>query len=407
MILLVAGRMHRAQPMSLFTVAKSSIQTHSTSNRLKASSQRAQWLGMIVAMALSNLTDKPASRLKFDDDSMRTPEAEWYMRLVHVQDCIGNYQDVKLKSAPHKKAVVVKHAQKGFTKTSASNRLQNKETAGQRSSKIISRIVEIEGSDDDEEDDDIVPYTKPDSDPEDEEDDPTLVERNKPRVPVYIRDLLIGLRESENYDRHRLALETASSLVRRKATFGKEVQDHAEELLAILLNLNDTFEMDDFLELRQEALISLLVAQPQIIAPAIAHSSLSGDFSVQQRAAMLTAVALGARELSGHKDIDRPEAPKFPSKRVPKHLQQVYGEGSPSKFEAASQQLEQSMVQPLALTAADKLSGPNVLKVRSFSSRMDVQKKATKLAPNALAKHVAEWFFLPLINGWWLQKQSL
>jgi telomere length regulation protein len=359
-------------------------------------------------MALSDLTDKPASRLNFDDASIRTSEAEWYMKLIHIHDSIGVYQDVELRSVPHKKTVVMKNLQKASTTPLTSKHLKSRNIVVPTSRKIISRIVEIEGSDDDEDQDDIVPYAKPDSDLEDEEDDPTLVERNKPKAPVYIRDLMIGLRESENYDRHRLALETASNLVRRKATFGKEVQDHAEELLAILLNLNDNFEMDDFLELRQEALISLLVAQPQIIAPAIAHSCLSGDFSLQQRAAMLTALALGARELSGHKDEDRPEAPKFPSKELPKHLQQVYGEGSPSKLEAASQQLEQSMVQPLALNAADQLSGPNVLKVQSFSSRMETQKKkTTRLSPSTLAKNVAEWFFLPLINGWWLQKQSL
>jgi telomere length regulation protein len=122
---------------------------------------------------------------------------------------------------------------------------------------------------------------------------------------------------------------------------------------------------------------------------------------------MLTALALGARELAGYRDEDRPEVPKFPSKELPKHLQQLYGEQRQSQLELASQRLEQGMVQPLALTAADQLSGPNALKVRTFSSRMEVEKKKTKPTPNALASNVAEWFFLPLINGWWMARQSL
>ena len=408
LIVLCAGRIHRKQPMMLFTVAKSSIQTHGTSNRLKSTSERAQWLGMIVAMFLSELTDKPSSRLIFDDESMRTPQAQSYRRLAQLDDKIGDIQNLRLQDQVQIVTLVSRPAQNPKQASSLSNQVNRSFLKPPPAVQPVSRIIEIQSDEEEEDDEDLIPYAKPDSDPEDSDEDPTLINRDKPKAPVYIRDLISMLRETENYNRHRMALETAATLIRRKATFGKEVSDHTEELLSVLMNMNDTFEMEDFLELRQQSLIALVVAQPRIVAPAIASSIFQGSFSVQQRAAMLTALALGAREIAGHKDSDRTETPKFPSKELPSHLKRIYANGGVSKLESASQQLEQAMVQSLALTAADQLSGPNALKVRTFSSRMEVEKKSkTKVNSNDLAKNVAEWFFLPLLNGWWAQAQSL
>lgn len=223
----------------------------------------------------------------------------------------------------------------------------------------------------------------------------------------YIRDLIAGLNDTENYDRHLLSLKTSTKLIRRKANFGKEVSDHAEELASTLLNLQDNFEMDDFLEMRQEALIALVVAQPGLIAPYLSRSCFGGAFSLQQRAAMLTALGLGARELAGFKDDNRPETPDFPSKQLPEHLRQIYAAEAAPLLARVSGQLEHTMVQPMALKAADQLSGPNVLKVRTFSSRMEVEKARKKPIANELAKAVGKNFFFPLVGGWWAQMQSL
>jgi telomere length regulation protein len=225
-------------------------------------------------------------------------------------------------------------------------------------------------------------------------------------VERYIRDLIAGLRDTENYDRHYLALKTAPSLIRRKANFGKEVSDHSEELASILMGLNDQFEIDEFLDLRQEALIAILIAQPTKIAQYIARSCFEGDFSLQQRTTMLTALGLGARELAGYKDEDREETPQFPSKQLPDHLHKVYGDRAGPSVVKVSSLLEASMIGPLALKAADQLSGPNALKVRTFSSRIAVEKARTKAIPNELAKIVAENFFFPLTGRWWAQLQA-
>jgi telomere length regulation protein len=222
----------------------------------------------------------------------------------------------------------------------------------------------------------------------------------------YIRDLITGLRDAENYDRFKLAITNAANLIRRKANFGKEVSDHAEELGSLLLGLNNPFEIEEFEELRQQALIALLIAQPAEVARLIARNFFDGDFSLQQRTAMLTTLGLGARELAGFKDEDQTVTPSFPSKRLPPHLDKIYRSANAQSIDNVSAKLERKIIEPMALEAADKASGPNALKVRTFSSRMAAEKARSKPITNQLAKTVAENFFFPLTGRWWTYRQA-
>jgi len=264
------------------------------------------------------------------------------------------------------------------------------------------RIIEL--LDDDDDDDDLVPYAKPDSDHEDDDEDPTLVNRDKPKPPVYIRDLIVGLRDTEDYDRHYMALATAATLIRRKSGFGKEVKDHIQELATILMNLNNNFEFEDFIQLREEALIAVLIADPAPVAQYYAKTAFEGDFSIQQRTSILAGMGLGARELAAFKDDERSEAPKFPSKELPDHLRRIYGESTPLLRVAV--RIQQTINEPMALKAADELAGPNALKVRTFSSRIAKEKTRRRPAANELAKIVGESFFFPLTARWWTHARS-
>ncbi|KAF2400397.1 hypothetical protein EJ06DRAFT_428657 [Trichodelitschia bisporula] len=397
-LLLSAGYIHRRNPMFLFTLVKSSMHTHGVSNRLSAGSPRARWLGMIVAMKISEMVDKPDARLVFTDESLETPEAEWYQALAQVDDKPGSIDNIR-------KARVEPTVPKVTPKKRAPPVAPKQQSKQPKSSTQITgpRIIEIV---DEDSDDDLVPYDKPDSDPEDSDDDPTMIQRNKPRALVYIRDLLAGLRDSESYDRHYLSLSTAAPLIRRKTGFGKEISDHAEELTSLLVGLHDVFDLPDFAKLRQAALVALVVALPDIVGPYLVRSFFGGDYSLQQRNAILAALGLGARELAGFTDKEEgaPAAPAFPSKRLPAHLEKLYSDSKP--VDRVTAKLEKLMVEPLALNAADQMSGPNVLKVRTFSSRMEVEKKRKKPIPNALARVVARDFFFPLTGGWWANVQA-
>lgn len=171
--------------MYLFTMAKSSIFTNGISNRLAASSPRARFLGMVVGMAISELVDRPENQLKFDLDEALINEAEWYGQLVYVDDKIGSVADlntgvnVPTKGGPKALSNTVVGAK---VKPISMTRPTRSKAAPTAASSGL-RIVEL---DDVSEDEDLVPYAKPDSDPEDDNDDPTMVQRNKPTAPVFV-----------------------------------------------------------------------------------------------------------------------------------------------------------------------------------------------------------------------------
>jgi telomere length regulation protein len=392
-LLLVSGYIQRDSPTLFKSYAKSSQQLNAVSVRLGSSSLRTRWLGMLVGTIISTMVDKGDTGLKFEDDSLDTTEAKWYKKLPKVNDKPAaklEWNQVfkpKVEDIQRPKSVPSKAMVKSALFKSAKERHQG---PLQKAPKMVQLI---------EEEDDLVPYAKPDSDPEDEDDDPTLVNRDKPKPPVYIRDLVAGLKESENYDRHFVALSTAASLIRRKAGFGKEVLDNLNDLLNTLVDMKDVFEIADFLQLQQEALIATLLTEPTEVAPYLARMVFEADLSLQQRTIVLTVLGLGARELAGYKDEERESTESFPSKMLPESLHKLYSD-SPSSLARVSNRLEQSIVQPMALKAADDITGPNALKVRTFSSRMEVKKK-TKVISNKLAKVVADAFFFPLTARWW------
>ncbi|KAI9834743.1 MAG: hypothetical protein M1819_002829 [Sarea resinae] len=423
-LLLSAGYTHRSSPMFLFTLARSSIHLNSISNRLASSSPRARFLGMVVGVIISELIDKPDKRMAFGTEGMDSPEARWYKSLAHIHDEVGSLddlvtRDIDLAGTPSKGVQprsTERHPRKAPAKghddsLSTNNKANPAFSARRGGSKIIS-IKEVDDESGSEEDEEFVPYQKPDSDAEDEDDDPTLVQRNKPTAPVYIRDLLSGLRETENYDRLRMALTSAASLIRRKANFGSEVTEHSHELAIVLTGLHDKFEMENFHESRLQAMIALLVAQPLKMGQWFSKAFFEGDYSMGQRASILTTLGMGARELAGYKDEDGaltganliPEHP-FPSKELPESLYSRFSADT-SGIDVLAKKLQHAMIEPMAVEAVDNLSGPKALKVRTFSSRMEVERKRKKPISNELAKVVAEGFFFPLTGQWWVHIQA-
>ena len=221
---------------------------------------------------------------------------------------------------------------------------------------------------------------------------------------------MAGLRDTETFDRHKLALATASSLIRRKASFGTEVSENIEELATLLVGLSDKWEMENFQQMRLQGMIAVLVAEPLKMGQWFCMTFYNGDYSMGQRASVLTTLGLGARELAGLGNEDAAltgasaSEISFASERLPDKLHKIYAlEAGP--MNTLSQQLERSIIQPLAAEAADKVSGPNALKVRTFSSRIAVEKRRQRPTPNALAKIVAEGFFFPLTGRWRIHLQ--
>jgi hypothetical protein len=118
----------------------------------------------------------------------------------------------------------------------------------------------------------------------------------------------------------------------------------------------------------------------------------TADFGLPQRAALLSAIGLTARGLAGHDLLPpMPEKKKLPEK--------VAAAWAISSLAAS---IQQSTLHPIAATAADKATGPAALKVgasRTFSSRMEAEKRAPKAVHRAIIDVAAAGLFFPLTGG--------
>ncbi|KAG8165031.1 hypothetical protein KVR01_005306 [Diaporthe batatas] len=411
-LLLSAGYLQRLAPVKLSLAVRSGSFMNMVSKRLEASQIRARLLGMIVGEALSKLAHKDDKKLNFNMEETNSDEALWYKGLVETSDVVGAIQPLASKHKP------VHETQK---KTRPFERKSEPAPAPKLAPSKAKAIIE-EVDSDEEEDDDIVPLTKPADDEMDSDDDPETIRRDKPKAPVYIRNLITYLRDTEGYDHQKLALTTAPTLIRRKANHGTEVKEHAEELASLLVGVQDNFDLENFYDLKLQGMIAILVAQPQMMGPWFARTFFSGDYSVAQRASVLTVMGLGAREISGHATSEYAAAASFPSQTLPDKMKKLYLEGSaesnqltsssslkalpPSALDTITRSLTSAFMAPLAADAADSATGPDALKLSTFKSRLGQQQTSTtqvskskarvRAIPNTTAQLIATSFFFPL-----------
>ncbi|KAG5663911.1 hypothetical protein KAF25_006496 [Fusarium avenaceum] len=406
-LLLAAGYVHRISPIKLTLLMRVGTYMTTISNRIGSTQSRAQFLGLVVGETLSALVDDKKKRLDFKMEQTETEEAKHLKDLTNVSDPIGPIDPIlsnlETETIPQKQKVVAPN------KTIQKNTKQKKKPIVTES-KPKAIIEEVDSSDDDE---DLAPYSK-DSDPEDSDDDATLVQRNKPKPPVYIRDLVSYLRDSESYDKQVLALQTAPVLIRRKTNYGTEVSFHADELAGLLVGIQDKFEIENFQDLRLQGMVALVVSQPKTMAPWFARTFFEGDYSLHQRTSVLITLGLSARELAGFEASEYQSAASFPSKRLPEKMEQLYlnstndNRALPSSqlkalpsnaLDTISQSLTSSFLAPLAAEAADSNTGPDVLKLQTFTARYKSKTKSkprVRAIPNTTAALLATSFFSPL-----------
>ena len=352
---------------------------------------------MILATAVSRLVDPADKVMNFGVEDVETEDAYRWLKLIEVDDKPSSLDDIL--RLDHRAGPKMRQHENAAA--SSTVRRRNQPVQPQ-----VSKIIAIEEVDDDDEEgdsdqDDLPAYQKPDSDPSDSDEDPTLLNRTKPSAPVYIIDLIRQLQADDKPDVVELALKTASELIRRKASFGSELSENVQVVASALINMRESVTEPEQQQLQQKALLACLVGKPAIIGPWTASMYFEGDFALDQRATILSIIGLGAREMSGYKDSPPTQPPPptpFPSKRLPSHLSAIY-----TTTTSITNQIEHSTLQPMALAAADKLSGPDILKIRTFSSRMSVQAKQaqtqserTKRIPHNLHKLLTHSLYLPM-----------
>ncbi|WVQ84635.1 hypothetical protein IAT38_006790 [Cryptococcus sp. DSM 104549] len=264
--------------------------------------------------------------------------------------------------------------------------------------------------------------------------DPSLAldaqQRNKVQRPVYVPQLLALLKEREKPESLEVALQYGEGLVRAKREYGTELAENAVGVALMTMGLNDPFQIEEFEEKRQGLMNALVVCAPKQVAPLLCEQYFNPQFSLQQKSVILTALAMGARELSG---LPVPQAPRptraidFPSKVLPVALHNKYISAADVPTlrarESERGQIDQAIdgvrdlilskgarkgeetVPALAREKRLRVGEPKRPKVTAVNSLTSAY--STTPAPAMSFKNLAaEYFIMPLINRFWQHFQD-
>ncbi|XP_057682952.1 telomere length regulation protein TEL2 homolog [Corythoichthys intestinalis] len=120
-------------------------------------------------------------------------------------------------------------------------------------------------------------------------------ELNKSSPPRYLRDCLENLISSEEPERVELSLMVAESLVRKNAFATKEI---SVQLSKVLLHMEDKYNINGFLALRQATMVALVVTDCIPVTQYLTTEFYSLNYSLRQRLDILEVLAVAAQELS-------------------------------------------------------------------------------------------------------------
>ncbi|GMK56562.1 hypothetical protein CspeluHIS016_0304020 [Cutaneotrichosporon spelunceum] len=257
--------------------------------------------------------------------------------------------------------------------------------------------------------------------------DPTLAidatKKRKLKRPVYVRQLTELLRDKDKPESIELALQWGEGLIRAKRVFGTEVADNAVAVTASAIALANPFNLDNFESRRQGIVTALVACSPYNVPPFLAEQYFSTSYSLLQKSVMLTAVAMGARELAG---LPVPDAPRtrgvdFASKTLPPALHDKYI--TPADYTYAGQLEDTVSGMRNLLLSKGARKGEETVPELARERRLRVTSKRQKVAggsvvaargepghehaddiPPPVASYsavAAEYFILPLINRFW------
>ncbi|KAL1408560.1 telomere binding protein [Vanrija albida] len=259
--------------------------------------------------------------------------------------------------------------------------------------------------------------------------DPTLAidatKKKKLKRPVYVRQLVELLRDKDKPESIEMGLEWGEGLVRAKRNFGGEVVENAVDVAQAAISLSDPYHLDDFDKKRQGLVTALVACSPRNVPPFLAEQYFSASYSLLQKSVMLTAMAMGARELAGLPVPDPPRTTRrvdFPSKTLPPalHKQYIMPQDQPEQqqqgqLEDAADDMRKLLlskgarqgeetVPELARQRRLRVGEPARQKVAvegSLAAKQMAAKPAQQPPVAPFSSVAAEFFVLPLINRFW------
>uniref|UniRef100_A0A3B4GW82 Telomere length regulation protein TEL2 homolog n=1 Tax=Pundamilia nyererei TaxID=303518 RepID=A0A3B4GW82_9CICH len=176
-------------------------------------------------------------------------------------------------------------------------------------------------------------------------------EISKASPPRYLRDCLEILISSEDPVRVELSLKAAESLVRKNSFAAREI---SVQMSKVLLHMDDKYNINGFLYLRQATMVALTVTDCIPVAHYLTTEFYSLNYSLRQRLDILEVLALAAQELS--KPVTEKKAASISSATTaestpypgdnPVHWQQVVEKRIQSKTKRLTKVLPVSLATP-------------------------------------------------------------
>lgn len=409
-------------------ISTSASYLNGVSNHLSALSEDPRLFGMAFAEKVSTYIDNQVKPLNFG--AMGTVNDT---ELAYWRDVIGSLRDAPIDTKDREEiihqyflqlATIANNSNTALTPrfNASSTKVDSIITgppipmSSKSSETSASHTEQGDSDDDDDREFKVYPFDEDDSD--DSDDDPTIVNRERIRPPVYIKDLLAYINDTSetSFEKVKIALENASDLIKRKAKYGKELSIHAEELASSLVGLklmsdDDEEENRSQYNLRLDALGVLVACDPFKVPAHLAHLLGTGDYSIMQRMVILSSITLGAHFLS-RGEIGS-ESENFASKRLPQGLHEKFTGFSPGdkalapfnmkQLEDVTLQVQRELTQGISEKAQGELvGGAQVLRMSSTlkKQRDNGGKTISHSSINLYAKVAAKHFFYPLLAQW-------
>ncbi|KAG0010978.1 telomere binding protein [Entomortierella chlamydospora] len=390
-----------------------SIFSNGMSNWLELESFQRKQIGLVVAEEFSKAVDTIGSPADFDLDGTDM-EIRFARSLVHLKDGAKPYNPAVLPSIDDSKGPQEcdEESQDEFADSRAAN--QEDSDDEEDPDEIVDQFsrANVRDDSDSDDDDDLKPYEMEyESDPDED-----IGSSRKPKVaaPLYLRDLISYLRAGEDRDKTEMGLQHAAELIRRKAG-SLELEEFAETLANTLVQIQDSFDLTNFYKMRENALVALVVTSPIIVSGVLTFQFYEKKNSVGQRLNILTALALGAQEISG---FDRPPSaatssssapirPGQPSRSTLTAANSVYSTSSNTTGTATSSTstlvgagAQNQMSSRTAPVTFDSIaSNISLARTRRFSQKSNIE--ASRPAPKANAfSNLAPVFLGGLLGRW-------
>ncbi|XP_023663811.2 telomere length regulation protein TEL2 homolog isoform X1 [Paramormyrops kingsleyae] len=237
--------------------------------RLDSAVVRIRRIGMVVGECLSSRLDAGGAQLKFEYDHDEETRDLLSMMDPHVSEEATVPADRPANRPAEQKESARSPGRPGSPLSSSAEQ----DPAGDAGS----------GSELDS-DDELAPYDM-------------SADREMPTAapPRYLRDCLEALMSSKDAARVELSLRAAEGLVRRNVSAAREV---GVELSKVLVHLEDSYCIPDFLALRRGAMVALVVTDTVPVVEFLTTEFYAVNYSLRQRLDVLEVLALSAQELS-------------------------------------------------------------------------------------------------------------